>query len=162
MPSGSTYKDIKGFKFNMLTTLEYVGGSKWKCLCDCGKESIVSTANLTTGKTKSCGCLKHRGGHFTHGLGKPKTYSHWYNIKSRCFNKNHPRYSDWGGRGITMYDLWVNDFKAFHEYVISLPNYDKDGYTSIDRMDNDGNYEPDNIRWATVTMQNRNKRNVRG
>lgn len=158
---GESHSDLVGCKFGMLTPYEYVIGSKWKCKCDCGNETVVSTCKLTSGHTRSCGCLKSKGYHFTHGLGKPSTYSHWVNIKTRCFNKNHPRYNDWGGRGITMFDEWKDDFKAFHEYVISLPNYGEDGYNTIDRINNDGNYEPNNIRWATITMQNRNKRSVK-
>lgn len=160
MSKGETHKDLTGQKFTHLTPIEYVIGSKWRCRCDCGNEVIVATCHLTTGHTKSCGCLKHKAYHVTHGLGKPDTYSHWYNIKTRCFNKNHPRYKDWGGRGITMCDEWRNDFKAFHEYVTNLPNYNVDGFDSIDRIDNNGNYEPGNIRWATILMQNRNRRGV--
>lgn len=122
---GETHSNLIGQKFGMLIPFEYVIGSKWKCRCDCGNETVVSTSKLTSCHTKSCGCLKTKGYHFTHKLGKPDTYSHWYNIKSRCFNKNHPRYSDWGGRGITMCDEWKDNFKAFHEYVTNLPNYGK-------------------------------------
>lgn len=154
---GETHSNLIGLKFGKLTPFEYVIGSKWKCNCECGNECVVSTSKLTSGRTKSCGCLKHNSYHVTHGLGKPDTYSHWYNIKSRCFNENHPRFKDWGGRGITMCDEWKNDFKAFHEYVINLHNYKKDGFSSIDRIDNNGNYEPNNIRWATPTIQNNNK-----
>lgn len=155
---GEAHSDLIGEKFGKLTPIKYMVGSKWECLCDCGNRCIVRTAKLTTGYTRSCGCLKHNKYHITHGLGKPKTYSHWYNIKSRCYNKNHPRYADWGGRGIKVCNEWKNDFKVFHTYVINLPHYDEDGYTSIDRIDNNGNYEPGNIRWATPTIQNNNKR----
>lgn len=157
---GRTHIDLIGNKYGMLTPYEYVVGSKWKCKCDCGNETIVSTCRLTTGRTKSCGCLKHKGYHYTHRLGKPKTYSHWYNIKSRCLNPNHPRYSDWGGRGITVCDEWKDDFKAFHDYVSQLPHFGEEGYISLDRIDNDGNYEPGNVRWGTALIQNNNKRNV--
>ena len=159
--------ELTGFKFGKLTVIKesYVKNYRhyWLCKCECGNECVVYVSNLTTGKTKSCGCInkynaKHGLCHKTHGLGKPKTYSHWYNIKTRCFNKNHPRYKDWGGRGITMCEEWRNDFKAFHDYVINLPHYGEENYNSIDRIDNNGNYEPDNIRWATPTMQNNNKR----
>lgn len=158
--------DLTGFKFGKLKVIEesYIKNYKhyWLCKCECGNECIVCSSDLTIGKTKSCGCLKHKSYHITHGLGKPKeTYSHWYNIKTRCFNKNHPRYKDWGGRGIIMCDEWKNDFKSFHNYVTSLEHFGEDGYNSIDRIDNNGNYEPGNIRWATVKMQNNNKRNVR-
>lgn len=158
MSKGETHSNLIGKKFGMLTPVEYIVGSKWMCKCECGNTTIVTTSHLTTNHTRSCGCLKHKGYNYTHRLGKPDTYSHWYNIKSRCFNENHPRYKDWGGRGITMCDEWRNDFKSFHEYVINLPHYKEDGYNSIDRIDNDGNYEPNNIRWANVTMQNNNKR----
>lgn len=161
MPKGETHGNLIGKKFGKLAPIKYIVGSKWLCSCDCGKECVVSTAKLTGGHTKSCGCLRHKGYHITHGLGKPDTYSHWYNIKSRCFNKKHPRYSDWGGRGISMCEDWKNDFEKFHVYVSNLPHYHEPGYTSIDRIDNDGNYEPGNIRWATPKMQNNNKRNTK-
>jgi len=95
----------------------------------------------------------------THGLSqsKDKYYTLWKNIKQRCYNKNYSYFEYWGGRGITMYDKWINDPISFIEYVKSLENYDKDNY-SLDRENNSGNYEPGNLRWATNQEQNINQR----
>lgn len=89
---------------------------------------------------------------------KTKIYWTWDNAKQRCYNKNHKRYHDWGGRGIEMYDEWVYDFKKFEKYVMGLKNYNRPGYYSLDRINNDGNYEPGNLRWTNRQTQNFNKR----
>lgn len=81
-------------------------------------------------------------------------------MKDRCFNKNSKGYKNYGGRGITVYDGWIHDFQAFYNYISSLPHFGETGY-SIDRIDNDGNYEPGNIRYADRKTQNNNRRNVR-
>ena len=89
-----------------------------------------------------------------------RLYSIYRGMMTRCYNSNTPSYKRYGARGITMCDEWKNDFSKFHNYVITLPNYGEPGYTSIDRIDNNGGYKPGNIRWATSVMQNNNKRNV--
>lgn len=94
-------------------------------------------------------------GHVTHGLGKPATYSHWVNMKTRCYNKNSVKYKTYGERGITVCDEWL-DFKNFHEWAITH-GYE-DGLT-IDRIDNDKGYCPENCRWVTRLQQAKNKRN---
>lgn len=96
-------------------------------------------------------------GHFTHGLGKPNTYSHWVNMKTRCFNSRNPKYKDYGGRGITICKEWL-EFKNFHEWALSH-GY-KEGLT-LDRIDVNGNYEPSNCRWITAAEQAKNKRTCR-
>ena len=98
------------------------------------------------------------GHHEMHGLRKHPLYSVWANIKTRCFNRNNSHYERWGGRGITMCNEWKNSFKAFYNWAMS--NGYQEGLT-IDRIDNDGNYEPSNCRWVTVKIQNSNKRNVK-
>lgn len=84
-------------------------------------------------------------------------YQRWKNIKDRCFRKNSKRFKDYGGRGITLAVEWVNDPKAFINYIENLPNAGEPGYT-LDRIDNDGNYEPKNLRWTTISRQNLNQR----
>ena len=155
---GESHSNLLGQKFGMLTPYEYVIGSKWKCECDCGNHSIVSTYKLTSGHTKSCGCLKNKPYNKTHGLRKTRLYRIWANMKTRCFNQNDPHFERWGGRGITMCDEWKNDLKSFHDWSMSH-GYSDD--LTIDRIDNDGNYEPSNCRWTTAKEQNWNKRNVR-
>lgn len=86
-----------------------------------------------------------------------KIYRTWADIKQRCCNLNNPGYKNYGGRGITMHEPWVHDFQAFYDYVSTLEHYGESDY-SLDRIENDGNYEPGNLRWATQSEQNRNKR----
>ena len=96
--------------------------------------------------------------HLIHGHRNSRLYRIWSNIKTRCYNQNDPHFNRYGGRGITVCDEWKNDFKAFYDWAMS--NGYQDDLT-IDRIDNDGNYEPCNCRWVTVKEQNRNKRNVK-
>lgn len=97
-------------------------------------------------------------GNYKHGLRKHPLYSVWANIKTRCYNQNDVHYERWGGRGITVCDEWKNDFQTFYDWAMS--NGYQDNLT-LDRIDNDGNYEPSNCRWVTTTIQNRNKRNCK-
>jgi len=95
---------------------------------------------------------------YKHGLKGTPLYIKWKSIKGRLFNPNNSRYEYYGGRGITMYPLWIHNAKRFCDYIESLPNYNRPGFTSIDRIDNDGNYEPGNLRWATKVIQRNNQR----
>ena len=135
--------------------------SRWKCLCDCGKTTIVIGANLTNGHTQSCGCLhrevtgeKHRA----HGLTRTRLYRIWSNMKDRCYRKNNRYYSDYGARGITVCPEWRDSFEIFRDWAMA--NGYQDDLT-LDRKDNDGPYSPGNCRWATKTQQANNKRNNR-
>ena len=150
--------DLRGQKFGRLTVIERAENAKdgkvrWLCQCECGNEVVVSSDHLRRGNTKSCGCLRGQN----HGMSKTKIYKKWKNIKKRCFNLNCKRYFDYGGRGITMFAEWINDFQKFYEYVSKLPHYGEDGY-SLDRIDNNGNYEPNNLRFATTKEQSLNQR----
>jgi hypothetical protein len=163
--------DLTGKRFGRLLVIEraenYIqpnGGmvTRWKCKCDCGKTKIVNTASLKRGKTKSCGCLvaeKCRETMTKHGRTNSRLYGIWKNMRERCNNPNRERYKDWGGRGIRICDEW-NDFKTFYEWGMSN-GYDETaprGKCTLDRINNDGNYEPGNCRWANMVEQNRNQR----
>jgi hypothetical protein len=129
---------------------------QYVCLCDCGQTTIVLARNLVSGNTKSCGCLAvdTRTKHQHYG---DVVYKAWDNMRSRCYNTNIPQYEGWWGRGITVCDEWKNDFQVFYDYVSKLPHFGEEGY-SLDRIDNDGNYEPGNVRWATRFEQTHNRR----
>ena len=124
----------------------------------CGEEFKTQTNSIKNGSTKSCGCyMKRRNSetHKTHGLGSTRLYAVWRDIKRRTLNPKHKRYNDYGGRGITLCEEWRNDCRSFYDWAMS------NGYSeglSIDRIDNDGNYCPENCRWTTRTIQNRNTR----
>lgn len=137
----------------------------WRCVCDCGNETEVSSAHLTSGHTQSCGCLHQKimdnigeraSTHGrTKGVQKTKSYKTWGYIKRRCYYEKDIDYKYYGARGIKIADCWVNNAEAFCEYVESLPRYNEQG-TTLDRIDSNGNYEPGNIRWVTMAEQRRN------
>jgi hypothetical protein len=130
----------------------------WKCRCDCGVEKVIRREVLKYGKAVSCGCIKLKligNVHRTHGASKHPLYNVWKKISDRCYNENGTSWKNYGGRGISVCDEWRNDMWSFMAWAVS------NGYRpglSIDRIDNDGNYEPGNCRWATALMQSRNRR----
>lgn len=157
--------DITGQTFSRLTALGPVSRTEyksilWLCQCLCGNSVIVATKCLKGGHTKSCGCLRKdnvKRALTTHGLSYKKEHGIWRNIIGRCYRKTHAAYTSYGGRGIRMYEPWLTDAKAFCDYISALPGYGEPGL-SLDRIDNDGNYEPGNLRWATATQQSNNQR----
>jgi len=133
------------------------------CKCDCGTDIILLLSNVIKGNTKSCGCLKREINikkNTTHGLSKTKLYKSWKDIVKRCENEKCKSYENYGGRGILICDEWRNNYATFHEYISKLENFGMSDYT-LDRINNNGNYEPGNVRWATKIEQNSNTRNNR-
>lgn len=127
--------------------------SKWNCQCDCGNEKIVTRNALTSGNTKSCGCLK-KDLQTVHGMWKTPEYKTWVNIKTRCYDKNTPYYKNYGGRGIKVCDRWINSFENFYTDMGKRPS----SKHSIERVNNNGNYDPSNCVWGTDTEQQHNIR----
>ena len=161
-------KDITGMRFGRLVAIEPSHISKygkwvWKCKCDCGNECLALAATLLNGGTKSCGCLNRevlKTCHLKHGGSDTRLYKIWSGIKKRCLNERSLCYKWYGGRGISVCDEWLGDhgFENFRDWSM------KNGYRddlSIDRIDNDGNYCPDNCRWADRKTQANNKSTTR-
>lgn len=161
-------RDISGQRFGRLTALRKVnktGKAKWLCQCECGNTAAVSLSALRRKPvgTRSCGCLakeiaaKRRKEDARHGMYKTRTYSSWHHMKQRCKSndpRQRPYYLD---RGITVCERWASSFEAFVEDMGVCPS----PIHSIDRIDNDKGYEPDNCRWATPKEQSQNRRVVR-
>ena len=126
----------------------------------CGTKFKASTGNIKNKHTKSCGCYNKRIAsetHKTHGLRSTKLYMVWADIKNRTLNIKTRQFPDYGGRGITICDEWKNDFMPFYNWAMSN-GYAENKGLSIDRINNDGNYEPENCRWTTRVIQGRNRR----
>lgn len=160
--------DLTGQRFGRLTVVHKVpnkryGVPRWFCKCDCGGTTEADSGNLKNGYRASCGCLSidhlarlKTGLHASHRMSRTAIYATWIQIRERCENPKNPSYHRYGGRGIKVCERWQT-FENFRDDMGEKPSKDH----SIDRMDNDGNYEPDNCRWATRLEQTWNTRRNR-
>lgn len=155
-------KDITGEVFGKLTVVRQmpftVGDryTKWECLCECGNTKIVSRNLLTEGKTTSCGCLEKGVWNRTHGMTRTKIYQTWLNMRNRCNRPGSRCWENYGGRGISVCQEWQKSFVSFYEWALNSGYKDE---LSLDRIDVNGNYSPENCRWITNAEQQRNKSN---
>ncbi len=156
------YKDIKGSVFGYLTVISIASDKpvKWICRCECGNLTIVRGNILRTGKSKSCGCKTGEmisKGQTTHGMSKSDEYSIWIGMKGRCYNKGNSGYKDYGERGISVCSRWLDKDNGFENFIIDMGLRPDSNY-SIERINNDKGYTPDNCRWETQFSQSRNHR----
>lgn len=156
-----TFKDLTGQKFGMLTAISFTGKKNkngahiWNCICECGTQTIASTAELTSGHKQTCGNHSRKQNYISKGT---RLYRLWQNMKNRCYWEKDKSFANYGGRGIQVCPEWRNGFSVFREWALSS------GYQenlTLDRINVNGNYEPSNCRWATAKEQQNNKRNNR-
>lgn len=167
--------DLTGQRFESVVVLERAANSRrnevmWVCRCEaCGNEFITRARSLRSGETTNCGCLRRKHAiaamkeaNTKHGAaphrGYTKLYNTWLRMKGRCYNPGATSFKYYGGRGITVCEEWRSSFAAFREWA--LANSYQEGL-SIDRIDPNGHYCPENCRWITMAEQQRNKRNTR-
>ncbi len=164
-PNNRRFIDLENRRFGNWFVLGYTGKNgtnhTWLCKCECGAIKNIYGSNLRKGVSKSCGCLRkiiNRDRMLIHGLSKNRIYEILIGMRSRCYCEDNPSYKNYGGRGIKVYEEWLNNFNSFVFWANN--NGYKDNLT-IERLDNNGDYCPENCIWIPRSSQNRNKRNNR-
>ncbi len=162
--SKSFKEDLTGKRFGRLTVIKFTPTDNhhtyWKCKCDCGNITTVTRSALKAGDIVSCGCYRKENARFMfkykHGISKTRQYRIWQSMIRRCYDKEHKSYKFYGAKGITVCDEWKNDATAFYNWAM------KNGYQdnlTLDRIDGNCNYAPNNCRWITMKEQQRHRSN---
>lgn len=152
--------DLIGKKFGKLTVLNFINDSPrsaWNCICDCGNFAAVRSDRMISGETISCGCMRGKRKNKTSAVKTHPLYNTWRKMKGRCEKKSDKDYLSYGGRGISVCERWSKSFEFFVADMGPKPTQKH----SLDRKNNNGNYDPSNCKWSTQSEQNKNQRQRR-